>query len=90
MNIPIIKAMLAGAAMLNACAIAVFFLRFWRKTRDRLFAWFAVAFILLGIERISILFLGAETYFPVYFIRLAAFLLIICGILEKNRSGSTS
>ena len=81
-----IKAMLAGAIMLNAWAIAVFFLRFWRKTCDRLFAWFSVAFILLGIERIDMVCFPGEPYFPVYLIRLAAFLLIICAILDKNRS----
>lgn len=86
MNISLVKAMLAGAIMLNAWAIAVFFVRFWRKTHDRLFAWFAVAFILLGIERVTISSVPDETYFPVYFIRLVAFLVIICAIFDKNRS----
>ena len=89
MNTPLIKAMLAGAIMLNAWAIAVFFIRFWRKTRDRLFAWFAVGFILLGIERITLISAPTETNFPVYLIRLAAFLLFICGIVDKNRARPT-
>lgn len=49
-----IKPMLAGAIMVSAWAIAVFFLRFWRKSSDRLFAFFAAAFLLLGIERVTI------------------------------------
>lgn len=80
-----IKAMLSGAIMLNAWAISLFFLRFWKKTRDRLFAWFAVAFILLGIERVTTVALPGESHFHVYLIRLAAFLVIIFAILEKNR-----
>jgi hypothetical protein len=83
-----IKAMLSGAIMLNAWAISVFFLRFWKKTHDPLFAWFAVAFILLGIERISIVALPGEAYFHVYLIRLAAFLLIIFAIGQKNKSAA--
>ncbi|HYG34460.1 MAG TPA: DUF5985 family protein, partial [Clostridia bacterium] len=49
------RAFLSGAIMLNAWAISLFFLRFWRNTGDRLFAFFASAFVLLGVERVSIL-----------------------------------
>jgi len=80
-----IKAMLSGAIMLNAWAISVFFLRFWKKTHDRLFAWFALAFNLLGIERITIVAIPGESHFHVYLIRLVAFLLIIFAIWDKNR-----
>lgn len=80
-----IKALFAGAILLNAWAIAVFFIRFWKKTHDRLFAWFAACFILLGIERISIMCFPQEIHFRVYLIRLAAFLMIIFAILDKNR-----
>jgi hypothetical protein len=79
------KAILAGAIMLNAWAISVFFIRFWRRTRDRLFAWFALAFILLGVERILIISLSGEAYFHVYLVRLVAFLLIIFAVWDKNR-----
>lgn len=82
-----LKSMLAGAIMLNAWAIALFFVRFWKRTRDRLFGWFAVAFLLMGIERISIACLAGESHFHVYLIRLAAFLLIIFAIWDKNRRG---
>jgi hypothetical protein len=82
-----LKPMLAGAIMLNAWAISLFFLRFWKKTRDRLFVWFAIAFLLLGIERISIVWLPGESHFHVYLLRLAAFLLIIFAIWDKNQRG---
>jgi hypothetical protein len=80
------KTMLAGAIMLNAWAISVFFIRFWRKTRDRLFAWFALAFILLGVERVLIIMSSGEAYFHVYLVRLVAFLLIIFAVWDKNRA----
>ena len=78
--------LLAGAIMLNAWAIAVFFLRYWRRTHDALFACFAIAFLLLGIERLSLVILTGETHFRLYFIRLAAFIMIIFAIWLKNRA----
>jgi hypothetical protein len=81
------KAMLAGAIMVAAWAILVFFLRFWRKTRDRLFALFAAAFLLLGIERNIIVVLSSDHRSLGYLIRLFAFLLILFAIFDKNRRG---
>lgn len=83
----IVRAMLAGAIMLAAWAIFVFFLRFCRKTGDRLFAFFAAAFLLLGIERIIIVGLSSDHQSFGYLIRLFAFLLILFAILDKNRRG---
>ena len=79
------KAMLGGAILVCAWAVAVFFLRFWRKTRERLFALFAAAFALLGLERIAIVLVAGEAHSFVYLIRLAAFLLILFAIYDKNR-----
>ena len=82
------KKMLAGAIMMSAWAIFVFFLRFWRRTRDRLFAFFAAAFLLLGVERVAMAASASEFHPFCYLIRLCAFLLIVIAILEKNRSGA--
>ena len=79
---------LAGMLSGGFFIAALFFLRFWRQTRDSLFASFAGAFALLGIAQ-SLLTLGG---FPVeerswiYVIRLSAFLLILTAIYSKNRS----
>jgi len=78
--------LLGGAILLGAWAVALFFFRFWRKTRDRLFIYFASAFLLLGVERIILAFLNQESEYKsyVYLIRLAAFLLITFAIIAKN------
>ena len=78
---------LAGAVTLGFFASALFFLRFWRRTRDFLFQAFAIAFLLLGIVQ-ALLALGnipVEERSWVYGIRLAAFLLILFAIARKNR-----
>jgi len=77
---------LAGAATMGYAAAALFFLRFWRDTRDGLFLGFAIAFLLLGIVQ-AILTLGdvpVEERSWVYLIRLAAFVLILVAIVRKN------
>lgn len=76
-----------GATMLGDVVIALFFLRFWRQSKDRLFAIFATAFFVFGMNRMLLTFLGEENEARtfVYVIRLVAFLLIIAGIVDKNR-----
>jgi hypothetical protein len=78
-------------ALSMACATAgLFFLRYWRATRDRLFIFFALAFGALALNWVVLAFAHPEpeASHQVYFIRLAAFVLIIAGILDKNRRGT--
>lgn len=81
-----INLMLLGAIAM-ACFIAgVFFLRFWRTTHDRFFLCFAVSFCLEGICR---LMLGLTTYRGedeplIYLLRLAAYVMILYAIVDKN------
>lgn len=79
---------LAGATTMGFFVAALFFLRFWRNTRDGLFASFALSFALLGLGQ-AILALGGlpvEERSWVYLIRLTAFLIIIAAIVRKNLS----
>jgi hypothetical protein len=91
MSRQIIAQFMAGALVLAFWAIGYFFLRFWKKTRDRFFRVFAWAFWVLAIERVILLFIrAAEFEFDprIYLVRLTAFLLILWAIFEKNRSAS--
>ncbi len=78
----------SGAFSLGAAAVALFFLRFWRKSHDRLFAILSLAFALLALERTVLSFvpLEHEGRHWIYVARLVAFMLIIVGILDKNRT----
>jgi hypothetical protein len=75
--------------VLAACcgAAALFFARYWSQTRDRLLLWFALAFAALAVHwtALGVLNIDAETRPFIYLIRLAAFVLIIGGIVAKNR-----
>lgn len=82
-----LNAFIAGATFFGFLIAALFFLRFWKKTSDRLFLMFSISFLLLGIERVVTAFVPvrSEFQFYTYSIRLVAFLLLICAILDKNR-----
>lgn len=79
--------MLTGAIALASMIVGLFFLRFWRNTRDRFFLYFSLSFWIQGINRIHIGLQGAEREDEavVYLIRLVAYLLILMAIWEKNR-----
>ena len=77
----------AGAASMAMLVIALFFIRFWFRTRDRIFLFFSASFLALMIERVVRAAMMTETDWApyVYSIRLVAFVLIIVAIIDKNR-----
>jgi hypothetical protein len=81
------KEFVSGALCLGFWVAALFFLRFYRMTRDRLFAVFSLSFLLMGVNRaLTALIHQDEVQFPYfYLIRLVAYLLIIYAIVDKNR-----
>lgn len=82
--IAVLQAVSATAAWI--CGLA--FVRFWRRSGDPLFLWFGSAFWLMALCWILLaLFSPTEEARPyIYSIRLVAFLLIIAGIVQKNRT----
>ena len=78
---------LMGAMAMACWVVALFFLRFWRDTRDRLFALFSISFILLGITRIGLAMSHEQSEGQTFFhwIRFAAFVIILVAIIDKNR-----
>jgi hypothetical protein len=82
---------LMGAIAMAWGVAALFFLKFWRETRDRLFLIFAVAFGLLGAARVIMAALEEpqDEHSNLYWLRLAAYLLILIAIIDKNRPRSS-
>lgn len=76
----------AGALILGYLAAGLFFLRFWRRTRDGLFVWFAVAFWLMAVNQLALAFLDVprDEMHWIYLIRISAFVLILWAIVWKN------
>ena len=78
----------AGLLVMGYAVAALFFGRFYRVSGDRLFLFFAAGFTLLALQRLS---LAAAAMLPMpltvyYLLRLLAFLVILFGIIDKNRA----
>ena len=78
---------LSGAVVMGFWLAGLFFLRFWKKTRDELFLAFTLAFWLLGLVQALLAFssVPVEDRSWLYFLCFAAFLLILAAIWRKNR-----
>ncbi|EYF03357.1 DUF5985 family protein [Chondromyces apiculatus] len=79
---------IAGASTLGYAVVAMFFLRFWRQTSDRLFAIFSASFWLLCIGRITVhaVRVADDHLHYLYLFRLLAYVLILYAIIDKNRA----
>jgi len=86
------KYFLDGAIMAGFCIAALFFLKFWLRTHDRLFLMFSISFGIMALNRVlltGLVIRGApadESQMTIYLIRLAAYVLILIAIFDKNRS----
>jgi hypothetical protein len=83
-----VEAFLMGTIAMACFVAGLFFLRFWRDTRDRLFVIFAMAFWLLGLTRLLLAWAANQSETQnhyLYWLRFAAFALILFAIVDKNR-----
>lgn len=80
----------SGAIAFGFLICGLFFLRFWRRTRDPLFMAFALAFALLGTGQavLALANIPTEERGSLFLIRLSAFALILFAILRKNRAAN--
>jgi uncharacterized membrane protein HdeD (DUF308 family) len=83
--------MLMGAVAMASLVATVFFLRFWAQTRDPLFLFFAGAFAVDAVTRVTLaLSHPGDELEPLYYLaRLVTFGLIIAAIIQKNRPRRT-
>jgi hypothetical protein len=77
---------LAGAVTVGYLVAAGFFARYWAKTSERLFLYFAIAFALFALNQAlaSALTVVFETASVVYVLRVLGFAIIIAAIVDKN------
>jgi hypothetical protein len=80
------RQILIGMLVMGYAVGGLFFFRFWKKTRDRLFLLFGLAFVALGFQQLllGLLDLTNESLPLPYLIRLFAFGLILFAIVDKN------
>jgi uncharacterized membrane protein len=64
------------------------FYRFWRESRDVLFVFFSAGFSVMAFAWVLLAVISptGEARPYIYAVRLLAFLLLIAGMIQKNRS----
>ncbi len=79
--------MLQGAVAMASLTVALFFIRFWKQTKDQFFLLFGIAFAIDALTRviISVTAIPNENEPFFYFARLVSFFIIILAIVQKNR-----
>lgn len=79
---------LSGAIFMASLTVAAHFFRLWRRSGDRLFAFFFAAFVALAAERVVLEVVSPSSgHAPyVYLVRLLGFGFIIAGVIDKNRT----
>jgi uncharacterized protein DUF5985 len=80
------KSFLWGMLSMSAMIASLLFLRYGKVTRDRLFLFFAAAFLALALNWLGLAIIEPDTEHRhlAYFLRLLAFVLILIGIIDKN------
>jgi membrane-associated PAP2 superfamily phosphatase len=81
---------LGGAVSMGFAVAALFFLKFWRRTRMALFLVFSASFLLLGVTQalLTLAEIPVEERSWVFLLRLVAFLLILGARWWQNRRGA--
>ncbi len=76
---------LGGAIAAGYAVAALFFLKFYIRTQDRLFVLFCVALLMLGSTRVWMVLVDDpnENHY-LYLLRLLAYVLILGAIIDKN------
>ena len=82
-----LKEFLLGALVMSDVVLALFFLHYWRATKDRFFIFFTWSFLLGGASRLVLaVHLGNDEFEPlVYLIRFLSYVIILVAIIDKNR-----
>lgn len=77
---------LSGAVTLAYVVASTYFYHFWKRTADRLFLAFALAFGLLATNQVAVFVVGTEDerYNYAYILRVLGFVLILLAIVDKN------
>jgi zinc transporter ZupT len=83
---PVLPSFLSGLAAAGFVLGSLFFLRFWRRTKDYLFAAFSAAFLLLALNQAiaTLANIPDEYQSWIYLLKLAAFVILLIAIVGKN------
>jgi len=77
---------LTGAIAMGSLLVGLFFFKFWWRSRDRFFLFFALSFWIEAGNRLALALLAPNELAPlIYSLRVLAYGLILVAIVQKNR-----
>ena len=81
-----LEGFLLGIIVTASVTAGAIFVKFWRRTGERLFLAFGAAFVIEGLNRLTFLLIDDPTEGSpiIYIVRLLAFSLILAAIVSKN------
>lgn len=86
MTDPAVYQFMSGGIVVGSVAVGMFFVRYWRSTKDRFFLFLALSFSIEAVNRLVIAFGNtwneAEPFH--YVVRLVSYALILVAIWDKN------
>jgi Family of unknown function (DUF5985) len=87
MRAELVVALLNGATAMACLGVALFFARFWGESADRLFFCLSAAFVAFAANyaTLGLLSVSDERRGYAFIIRLLAFLVILVGLVLKDR-----
>lgn len=87
LNADLMQQFLRGGLVVACFVAGLFFLHYYRQTRDRIFVFFVVAFWSLAAHWVGLAIANPEleSRHYIFLFRLLAFVALIVGILDKNR-----
>lgn len=79
-----VRSWMNGAISMGYLIVGCFFLQYWRETRERLFVFFTLGFVVLAVHRtmFALMFGDADAF--TFTLRLAGYLLILAGIIDRR------
>lgn len=84
-QVDLVNSFLNGVIFFGHVTAGLFFLRFWTRTRDRLFVLFAIAFWIFATIRAAMVMLNHDDENQLlYWFRLIGYLVILAAIIDKN------
>lgn len=77
---------LSGMVTAGYLVAALFFFRFWKRTKEPLFVTFSISFVLFAVGQFCALWFEGphDDVAWIFLLRLAGFVLLLVGIVRKN------
>jgi len=82
----LVRSWMNGAISMGSFVVGLYFIAFWRETRQRLFVYFAGGFMVLAVHRVIFAITSEDPVWEEFSLslRLVGYLIILAGIVDRR------